>query len=62
MCLCRTRNGNHALRCHPRQCNLRCCAPLALSKFLELFDDGAVLVEVVALELWDCGTSVLAYH
>ena len=45
---------DHALRGHPSEGNLRSRAALTLGKFLDLRDDGFVLVEVLALELRDC--------
>ena len=48
-------NRDHALRRHPGQGDLRDGAALARRKLLDLIDDGAVLVEVVALEFGSCG-------
>jgi hypothetical protein len=46
----RSRNGNHALRNHPRQSNLRQRTPFTLCQSFDLLDDFLVVVEVLALE------------
>jgi len=57
--LCRSGDSNHALGSNPCQRDLRCCAALSLSKFLDLLDNCLVLVEVLALELGDRATEVV---
>lgn len=55
----RTRNSNHPLGRHPSQRDLsQFTAPLR-REFLDLFNDGFVLVEVLALEFWDRTTKVI---
>ena len=49
-------NGNEPLSRDPRQRYLRKRAALANSQLLDLFHDGLVFVEVLALEFWRCGT------
>ena len=49
-----SRNGNHALRNHPRQSNLRQRTPLTLRESFDLLDDFLVVVEVLALEFGNC--------
>lgn len=49
----RAGDGDEALHGNPRECDLRCGAPLLGSELLHLADDGAVGVEVGALELGD---------
>ena len=52
----RARDGNESLRRDPRKRDLSQRAALAGSELLDLFHDGLILVEVLALELWCCKT------
>lgn len=49
----RSRNGDHALRNHPRQRDLSESAAFALSEGLDRVDNALVVVEVLALEFGD---------
>jgi hypothetical protein len=49
--LCRAGDGNHALGGDPGERNLRQGAALLCGELLDLFDDGLVLEEILALEL-----------
>lgn len=59
MWLRRPRNRNHALCSDPRERDLYQCAAFGSGDFLDLVNDGFVLVEVLALELWDGATKVV---
>lgn len=48
-----TRDCDHALSGNPGECDLRECAALAGSEFLDLFDDTLVGIEVLTLEFGD---------
>lgn len=50
----RSRDSNHTLGGHPSESDLTDTATLANGEFLDLFDNGLVLVEIVALEFGCC--------
>lgn len=58
VCLGRAGDGNDPLRGHPGQRDLAGRAALAGGELLDLVNDGAVLVEVLALVLGSCARLV----
>ena len=57
--LSRARDGDHALRSHPSESDLRQGATFLRSEGLDLVDDAFVLVEVLALELRRCPAEII---